>query len=160
MKGITKTILIIGGVILGIVVVVSVVSVLVAKSFIVDLGETATIKEENIEITVLSSEKTTIEDPTGIALESGDFIKVQVRIKNNGSSPYTWNNLWSFNMGDKYVAMSEHGDDLPNTIEAGNVEEGYLYFEYTDESLMEYYTSPEAVDSNTANISKYYFAIK
>ena len=160
MKGITKTILIIGGVILGIIIVVSIVSVFVNKSVTTDLGETVTIEEENIEITVLSSEKTTLEDSTGMALESGDFIKVQVRIKNNGSSPYTWNNLSSFNVGDKYVAMSEPGDELPNTIEVGKVEEGYLYFEYTDVSIMEYYTSPYAVDSNTAEVAKYYFNIK
>lgn len=160
MKGITKTILIIGAVIVGLIIVVSVVSVLFAKSVQVKLGETANIKEENIEITVLSSEKTTIEDPYGILVEVGDFVKVKVRIKNNGSSPYTWNNLTSFRMGDKYVAMSEHDDDLPNTIDAGKVEEGYLYFEYTDETVMNYYTSFSVVDSNTASMEEYFFKIK
>lgn len=160
MKKIGKIILIIVAAIVALFIVVSVGSVLFSKSVTVDIGETATIKEENIEITVLSSEKTTIEDTTGIALESGDFVKVKVRIKNNGSSQYTWNNLTSFELGDKYVAMSEHEDNIPNTIEPGKTEEGYLYFEYVDESLMNYYTSSEVVDSNYAKVAKYYFNIK
>ena len=160
MKGITKKFLIIGAVVIALIIVVCVASMLLAKSTIVKLGETATIEEEKIEITVLSSEKTTIEDPTGIAIESGDFVKVKVRIKNNGSAPYTWNNLTSFDLGDKYVAMTEHDDDLPNTIDAGKLEEGYLYFEYTDESIMNYYTSFNVLDSNTASAKKYFFEIK
>lgn len=160
MKSIAKTALIIGGVIVGLIIIISIAAALYAKSLHVKLGETAIIEEENIEITVLSSEKATIEDPTGIALESGDFVKVKVRIKNNGSDAYTWNNLTSFDIGDKFVSMSEHDDNLPNTIDAGKVEEGYLYFEYTNESIMNYYTSPVAVDGNNAEVSRYYFKIK
>ena len=127
MKGITKTILIIGAVIVGLIIVVSVVSMLLAKSTQVKLGERATIKEENIEITVLGSEKITIEDETGlgIAQYSGDFTKVKVRIKNNGSSSYKWNEFTSFRIDDQAVTFLDNGDNLPNIIEAGKTEEGY-----------------------------------
>ena len=160
LKNVIKIILIICGIILGVFIVIGVVSVLFYKAHVVPLGETKTIKEENIEITVLSSEKITIEDSTGIALEYGDYIKVLVRIKNNGSSPYTWNNLMTLKLGGQYVGLFEHDDNRPNTIEAGKVEEGYLYFEYTDETIMNYFTSFEAVDGNTASVSKYFFEIR
>ena len=162
MKGIKKTILIIGGVIVGLIIVISIVSMLLAKSVQVKLGETVTIKEENIEITVLSSEKTKIEDETGlgIAQYSGDFTKVKVRIKNNGSSSYKWNEFTSFRIDDQAVTFLDNGDNLPNTIEAGQTQEGYLYFYYTEEDVMSYYTSFDVVDSNTVSQGKYLFKIK
>ena len=160
MKGFSKTVLIILGVVVSLFIVICIISILFAKSKQISFGKTAIIKQENIEITVLSSETTTIEDPTGIAIESGDFIKVKVRIKNNDSEPYTWNNLMTFKLGDKYVSTIQHSDDLPNTIESGKVEEGYLYFEYTDEIVMDYFTSFTADSSDNASASKYMFRIK
>lgn len=159
MKGSVKTPLIIGAVIVGLVIVLCVCAMLFSKSFQFKLGETATIKEENIEITVLSSEKTTIEDYAGYDFETSDFLKVKVRIKNNGSDRYTWYHS-KFKIGSNIVSLSVHDDDLPLEIDAGKVEEGYLYFKYTDEGVMNYYTSFKAEDENTASVEKYLFKIK
>ena len=160
MKDIKKPLLIVGVVIVGLIVGICIIAVMAAKSKQISLGKTTNIKEENVEVTVLSSEKATIDDPTGILLESGDFIKVKVRVKNNGSTPYTWNKFWTFRIGENYVAMTPHNDDLPSQINAGSTEEGYLYFKYTDESIMDYYTPFKSVDNNRASTSKYSFKIK
>lgn len=159
MKGSVKTLLIIGAVIVGLVVVICICAMLFSKSLQFKLGETATIKEENIEITVLSSEKTTIEDYAGYDSETSDFLKVKVRIKNNGSTKYTWYHS-KFKIGSNIVSLSVHEDDLPLDIDAGKTEEGYLYFKYTEEGVMNYYTSFNVEDENTASVEKYLFEIK
>ena len=159
-----KKIFLIIGSILAIIVVAllafNIFCALFAKSKTIALGETTAIKSENIEITVLSSEKDTIEDETGLLVIAGDYTKVKVKIKNNGSSDYSWEDAWSFTLDNNNTAFIEQDDSLPGTIKAGATETGYIYFKYTDADIMEYWTDPQVVGKEETKISKYYFKIK
>lgn len=150
-------------VIIVILIVVVGIFILINKSnkYFANLNEKLNIKEDNIDIIVNSVENVTINDPTGISLSSGDYIKVNLSIINNNSEEFSWTKLWSFSLIDadgNNIGMSiltETNDDLPTTVSPNETVTGSLYFKTTLQNGMKL----EYVAKNAENINdlKHYY---
>lgn len=114
---------------IGIIVTMLFVVVLSLQNNDSTLNQKQNIKEDNIEMTVLSTEKEEIkEDPF-----SGNYIKVKVEIKNNSEATYIpdmfhFHITDNLNKNNSYLTLRSF-DDCLMQIEAGKTSTGYLYFE-------------------------------
>ena len=141
-------------------IIFSVGSAIFANNNTVKLGNTEDIKADSIKITVLSSEDVSI-DEGELSLANGNYTKVKIKIENYGTQTYEWG-LLNFSLGDEPIAGTTltQSDLLKEKIAAGETATGYIYFEQTNESLLEYISSAVAVDENTLEVKKAYFRIK
>lgn len=117
-----------------------------------------TIDGEDIVITVLSSEKASINDE--LSLANGEYVKVKVSIENKGKEEYTWNNYTDFALGDEVAAITMQDDELPNKVAAGTTETGYIYFSTTNSKVLTYYSNPKAVSNDEIEVIAYTFNIE
>lgn len=124
------------------------------------INETATIKADNIKLTVLGSEKVSI-DEGELSISNGDYIKVKITLENIGNDTYTWTSL-NFSLGDKIPSLSHLGqtDVLKNNISAGETVTGYIYFPVTDSEILTYTSKMEAVSSDKVKVENVEFKIK
>ena len=138
----------------------SIGSAIFANNNTVKLGDAKDIKTDSIKITVLASEDVTI-DEGELSLANGDYTKVRIKIENYGTQTYEWG-LLNFFLGDESIAGTTvtQSDLLKEEIAAGETATGYIYFEQTDESLLEYITHASAIDENTIEAKKVYFKVK
>lgn len=97
-----------------------------------NLNELQKIKEDKIELRVISSEKVKI-DNNQLNLLNGDFVKVKVEIINNNNSEYEVDSL-RFRLVDNlyknksFLTFYEYDDSI-TSVDPGQSLEGYLYFE-------------------------------
>lgn len=124
------------------------------------INETATIKADNIKLTVLGSEKVTV-DEGELSLANGDYIKVKMTLENTGNETYTWT-LLNFSLGEEIPSLNAlaQSDVLKTDISAGETATGYIYFPVTDSNTLTYTSKMEAVSSDTVKVEKVEFKIK
>lgn len=139
---------------------ISIASVIFANNNTVKLGKVATIETDEIKITVLKSENVTI-DEGELSLINGDYTKVKIKLENYGKEAYKWG-LLNFYLGNKSIALPTlvQPDLLKEEIAAGETVTGYIYFEQTSETVLEYISSAVVIDENTAASERVYFKIK
>ena len=134
----------------------------------IKLNKVQDIKEDKIKLTVLESEKATINkealELNGYTMENssnGDYIKVKVTIENYGSETYRMS-ATTFYLGKKPIALLTMSEDdfIAQEIKPNETVSGYIYFEVNDSNTMTYYTHMEAVSSDSAKGAKYIFKIK
>lgn len=126
----------------------------------IKLNKTATIKTDSIKITILESEKVTINEGE-LSLANGEYIKVKMKLENYGNETYTWTTL-NFSLGDEIPSLNAlaESDVLKTDISAGETATGYIYFPVTDSNKLTYTSKMEAVGNGTAKIEKIEFKIK
>lgn len=122
------------------------------------LNEPVKINEEDVTITVVSSEVVTINEE--LSLANGEYIKVKVKVTNNGKNEYSWNNLWNYNLGTETAAFTSEGDELSNTVAPGTTEEGYIYFNKNNSKELIYNTNAKANSKDDSIYTKYVFNLK
>lgn len=124
------------------------------------INETADIKMDSIKLTVLGSEKVTI-DEGEFSLANGEYIKVKMTIENYSSQKYTWTVL-NFSLGDKMPSLNAiaESDALKTDISAGETATGYIYFPVTDSNILTYASKMKAVSSDKVKVEKVEFNIK
>lgn len=128
-------------------------------SKVLKLNEQADIKADSIKLTVLESEKATINQGE-LALANGDYIKVKVTIENYGNETYTWNTL-NFSLGGEIPSLKTltQPDILQDEIAPGQTATGYIYFNDNNSSKLTY-TSKTKNDGKKVKVEKVEFKIK
>ena len=113
-----------------------------------NLNKIQKIKEDNIELKIISSEKV----KTTNEVYSGNYIKIKVEIKNNNDTTFLINNVHivdNLNKNNSYLSLWSFNDSL-NEIAAKETSTGYLYFKddgYNYSYLI--YTAGEFPDRQT-----------
>ena len=112
--------------------------ILTGCSSAVKLNKTVTISKDKIKLTVLESERVTI-DKGDMYLGNGEYIKVKVTVENIGDDVYSWS-ATSFSLGDELASLLplSEPDILAAEIEPGKSATGYVYFPVTDSDKLTY----------------------
>lgn len=146
------------GIIIAVVAIIAIISIVSVIVFFVTtqkLGEPKVIEEDNITLTVLSSEDYKFEG-NDLVLGAGDYTRVKIKIDNNSNSTYTWSGL-NFYLEDEPIAFGGFPDMLADSIEAKTSATGYVYFKKGKNGRLTYLTVKSKTDGDSITRNKYYF---
>ena len=100
------------------------------------VNETAKVLSEDIKMTILGSEDVMVSDAT-FDSQNGEYTKVKIKVENIGTKEYIWSVI-KLKLGDKSASLYSGPDSLEERIPAGESRTGYVYFDKTDATVLQY----------------------